>query len=169
MAKKKNDVLPAPGIMTRVEHNQNLPTVIGNVSEVLQQVRLIQELMAQAMKKDEHYGIIPGTKPTLLKPGAEKLGLLFHFIPEFEGDLLPRDLGNGHREYIIKCTLRKYGTDEIVGQGVGSCSTMETEISLPHGRSQDNGATCSESILGEPEKRSEESPGFDRWKRFRSS
>src|SRR6185295_4560350 len=36
-----------------------------------ERVRLIQR---ELMEKDEDYGIIPGTpKPTLLKPGAEKL------------------------------------------------------------------------------------------------
>ncbi len=48
-----------------------------SVQQVLGQVALIQQIMAAAMKDGEHYGRIPGCgdKPTLLKPGAEKLCL----------------------------------------------------------------------------------------------
>ena len=56
-----------------------------SVPQVLAQVEKIQQVMRQAMKEGEHYGVIPGTtKPTLLKPGAEKLCLLFRFGPDYE-------------------------------------------------------------------------------------
>ena len=39
----------------------------------------LREVMKSVMKKDQDYGEIPGTnsKPTLLKPGGEKLCMLF--------------------------------------------------------------------------------------------
>jgi hypothetical protein len=83
--------------------------------------------MASVMKKDEHYGIIPGCgkKPSLLKPGAEKLCFVFRLSPEFE--INRADMGNGHREYEIVCRLRSMSSGQIVGEGVGLCSTMETK------------------------------------------
>lgn len=97
------------------------------VQDVERQIGKIQELMAAVMKKDEHYGVIPGTgkKPSLLKPGAEKINFIFRLEPEYE--ILRHELPGGHREFEIKCTLRQIGSGAKVGEGVGSCSTMETK------------------------------------------
>ena len=56
------------------------------ISELVNQVALIQQAMKSVMKEKEHYDIIPGCgkKQTLLKPGAEKLGLLFRLSPSYE-------------------------------------------------------------------------------------
>ena len=52
-------------------------------NDVVRQVQLIQEIMANVMKVDEHYGTIPGCKkPSLYKPGAEKLSVTFRLSPE---------------------------------------------------------------------------------------
>lgn len=99
------------------------------VDRVVGQVQLIQQVMERVMKQGEHYGTIPGCgdKPSLKKPGAEKLSLTFRLAPYYEGERAPVDLGNGHREYVIKCTLKHIITDQVFGQGVGSCSTMEAK------------------------------------------
>ena len=49
-----------------------------SVQEVKGQVQLIQHVMQAVMQEGHHYGVIPGTdgKPSLLKPGAEKLTVL---------------------------------------------------------------------------------------------
>ena len=93
--------------------------------DVLRQVRLIQEVMGKAMKEGEHYGVIPGTdKPSLLKSGAEKLSLTFRLRPKFGLERL--DLAGEHREYVVTCDLfNQAGGHE--GQGIGSCSTMESK------------------------------------------
>lgn len=97
-----------------------------SVAEVSSQVAKIQDLMKTVMKVDEHYGVIPGTgkKPSLLKAGAEKLCFVFRLIPSF--DITRDDLTNGHREYTIKCTLKTM-EGVFAGEGVGSCSTMESK------------------------------------------
>lgn len=91
------------------------------------QVDLIQEVMKSVMKDKEHYGVIPGCgdKPALLKPGAEKLNLTFRMAPNPETEII--DMGNGHREYRVKCNLRSIGSGLFLGAGVGSASTMETK------------------------------------------
>ncbi len=94
-------------------------------SELLGQVALIQQTMSLAMKDKEHYGTIPGcgNKPTLLKAGAEKLAFLFRLAPAFE--IIEKEMERGHREYRVTCTMQHIGSGAIIGQGVGSATTME--------------------------------------------
>ena len=98
-----------------------------SVQQVLGQVALIQQIMGTAMKDGEHYGRIPGCgdKPTLLKPGAEKLCLTFRLAPTYDVD--ERNLDREHREYRVQCTLSSILTGAFLGQGVGTCSTMENK------------------------------------------
>ena len=97
------------------------------VQQVLTHVALIQQIMSAAMKEGEHYGRIPGCgdKPTLLKPGAEKLCLLFRLAPAY--DVEERQLERGHREYRVTTTLTSIMTQVRIGQGVGSDSTLENK------------------------------------------
>jgi hypothetical protein len=105
---------------------------------VLRQVAVIQEVMTAVMHKDEHYGTIPGTKkPSLYKPGAEKLSLVFRLRPEYE--IRRSDLGNGHREYEVVCTLYHIPTGQSVGQGVGSATTMEGKYRYRGGEKEGTG------------------------------
>lgn len=99
--------------------------------DVRQQVNSIQELMRDLMKPNEHYGTIPGTnKPSLLKAGAEKLGFMFRLTPKMQ--VTRNDLPNGHREYEVMCDVYHMGSGTYVGQGVGTCSTMESKYRYRH-------------------------------------
>lgn len=95
--------------------------------QISKQIQSIQKVMAENMKKDEHYGVIEGCgdKPTLLKPGAEKLNLLFRFAPEYKIERF--ELDGEHREYEFICSLIHIPTGQKVGQGVGVCSTRESK------------------------------------------
>lgn len=122
------------------DESHNIMQGAGHVQELLQQVSLIQQVMKEAMRDGEHYGVVPGcgNKPTLLKPGAEKLSFVFRLAPEFDEQTI--DLGNGHREVRVKCTLRKVGNPNIVfGQGVGSCSTLEAKYRYRTGPKESTG------------------------------
>jgi len=108
------------------------------VEDVLEQVALIQRIMQSVMKQGEHYGVIPGTgqKPSLLKPGAEKICFTFRLAPEYE--VIERQMEREHREYRVTCTLRTV-TGRSVGQGVGSCSTMESKYRFRTGPKEGTG------------------------------
>ena len=95
-----------------------------SVQEMRGQINQIQMLMKDCMTDKEHYGTIPGCgdKPTLLKPGAEKLSMMFRLAPSYE--VIERDLSEGHREYRVTCTLTHSQSGNMIGQGVGLCSTM---------------------------------------------
>lgn len=126
-----------------------------SAADILAQVGLIQGLMKAVMRSGEHYGTIPGCgdKPTLLKGGAEKLLLAFRLRPQFAVEVI--DLPRGHREVRVVCTLRT-ASGAILGQGVGSCSTMESKYRY---RSESTGrevpksywATRDANLLGGPE------------------
>ena len=107
--------------------------------DVMAQVHLIQSVMERAMKKDEHYGVIPGTgnKPTLLKAGAEKLNLTFRMAPDPQVEVI--DLGKGHREYRVKVVMTSITSGKILGAGVGSASTMETKWRFRTGPGESTG------------------------------
>lgn len=93
--------------------------------DIKDQVQLIQEVMQAVMQEGYHYGVIPGTeKPSLLKAGAEKLTMTFRLAPLL--NIEARELGNGHREYQVRCTLTHIPTGRVYGEGVGSCSTLES-------------------------------------------
>jgi len=92
--------------------------------EIRQQVNLIQEVMRAVMKKDEHYGVVPGTggKPSLLKPGAEKLAMTFRLAPEVRVEDLS---GRDERRYRVTVHLKHITSGNFVGSGVGECSSDE--------------------------------------------
>lgn len=95
--------------------------------EVRQQVNQIQYLMQQVLKSGEHYGVVPGTKgkPTLFQSGAEKIAYMFHLVPSYE--IHKTDLGGGHREYEVTCTLTSRDSAEVMGYGMGACTTLESK------------------------------------------
>ena len=95
------------------------------VDQLVGQIEKVQDAMRRAMHDGEHYGVIPGTqKPTLLKPGAEKLCLLFRLAPSY--DVTRREMDGGHIEYEVACELRHITSDSLIASGVGLCTTMET-------------------------------------------
>jgi len=99
-----------------------------NVAEITQQVTKIQEIMQAVMRDGEHYGTIPGTnKPSLLKPGAEKLGFTFRLVvDEAHLKIEEQEMGGGHRNFRVICPLIHAPTGTPAGAGIGSCNTMET-------------------------------------------
>lgn len=99
------------------EYNKPLSAV-----EIRANVNLIQEVMKSVMKKDVHYGVIPGTKkPTLYKAGSEKILSTFRIAVELEvEDLSVYDCFR----YRVKAR-GVLPSGEIVGCGVGECSTDE--------------------------------------------
>lgn len=105
---------------------------------VVRQVNVIQDVMKKVMKEDEHFGTIPGCKkPSLYKPGAEKLNLVFRLRPEYQ--IIMRELPYGHREYEIVCSMYHIPTGVMVGQGVGAATTMEAKYRFRGGEKEGTG------------------------------
>ncbi len=78
------------------------------------------------MQRDVDYGVIPGTsKPSLLKPGAEKLLRLFNLRPHFDLIQSVVDFDKPLFHYHYRCSLYRGG--EMVGSGDGCCNSMEVK------------------------------------------
>lgn len=91
--------------------------------EIRAQVNLIQEVMKAVMKRDTHYGTIPGCKkPSLWKPGAEVLLTTFKISvePTVE-DLSTFD--EARYRVTVSGIYRNDGA--FVGRGIGECSSNE--------------------------------------------
>jgi hypothetical protein len=92
----------------------------------------IVEFTRRIMVKDLDFGEIPGTnKPTLLKPGAEKLCNFFGLEPEFTPIVEDIDwMGIQHGGEVFcyaryRCRLMREG--RVVGVGEGSCNSWEAK------------------------------------------
>jgi hypothetical protein len=102
----------------------NLEEYAMTPDRIIKQVELIREVMRKVMKEGDDYGTIPGTpKPSLWKPGAEKLGVVFRFQPEYE--IIREVRQPDHIAYTVRCVLIHMPTGTKVAEGLGSCSTKE--------------------------------------------
>jgi hypothetical protein len=120
-----------PAVPARVQAGDLMPVLDIKVAleRRLFMARVTKELMIESVD----YGKVPGTeKPTLLKPGAERLNTLYGFTPHFEEIVALEDWsgrGAGEGEplffYKIRCTLAKNGI--VFGEGIGSCSSRESK------------------------------------------
>ena len=114
------------------------PRMLISVDEAVRRNDERRDFMQRVLRKDEHYGVIPGTssKPTLLKPGAEALNAAYGYKPDFNDartavlDFDGRDHnGEPFLFYERKCDLYALhpvtGARVWVGSGTGSCSSWE--------------------------------------------
>lgn len=110
------------------------PKVLSAV-EMKTQVQAIQQVMEAVMKPGVHYGVIPGTskknqrgeeltKPTLLKPGAEKIMMTFRFGADPEITDLS---GPDEARYRVKVRIFSILDGRLIGYGIGEASSNETK------------------------------------------
>lgn len=105
---------------------------------VMSKINKFQEIVQKTLKPNTDYGIIPGTgkKPTLLKPGAEKILMLLGIRSEFDIADKTRDFDKGFFQYQLKCKL--YKGDILLTEGLGACNTREKKYAHTDGFSVDN-------------------------------
>lgn len=92
-------------------------------ADIRHRVNTIQEVMTAVMKKDVHYGIIPGCKkPSLYKPGSEVLLATFQIATSIHVTDLSTD-------DCVRYQVRVIGTHApsgmLLGEGIGECSSNE--------------------------------------------
>lgn len=110
--------------------------------EIRQRVNLVQEVMQGIMKRETHYGTIPGTpKPTLYKPGAEVLCVTFRVAQEYKIEDLSSE---GVARYRVTCVGRHQISGIALGEGVGECSSGEEKYKW-------RGAACKAELDATPE------------------
>ena len=126
---RHDDVLaaqPSAGTLARRAPADGTLAVTPQVKagELVDRLDVIREAMHTAMTKDIDYGVIPGTdKPTLLKPGAEKLSVLFQLDVQLVNE---KHWGPGdHLQVISRATVYHAPSGARLGCGEGTCSTRE--------------------------------------------
>jgi len=130
---------------------------VATPAELVEHHKTVVDLIGQALTEGQDYGVIPGTrgKPTLLKPGAERLCVAFGCAPHYE--VLEQDVDHdrevqwskkrwewgakrgekiwitesgtslGLYHYVIRCRLVRRETGDVAADGIGTCSTMESK------------------------------------------
>lgn len=102
-----------------VSRSENVPTA----ERIQANINMIRSVMDKVMKKDVHYGVIPGCqKPSLYKPGAEKIMATFRLVADNPGieDLSTSD---SIRYRVTQRILAQDGS--LVGSASGECSSDE--------------------------------------------
>lgn len=136
--------------LATIEHSQT-------ALEIRSQVNRIQEVMKEVMIKGTHYGTVPGCgdKPTLLKPGAEKLMMTFRLAvdPEIE------DLSDTYtRRYRIKTRVTSQATGMFLGTGVGECASDEEKYAWREAVCREEYDATDPSLRREKWKRNQKNP-----------
>lgn len=152
------DDVDAPKGVVRTVHREKVGGLLKPVAEpqeVLEAQEGVRSLVEKALQEDRDFGVIPGTsKPTLLKPGAERINAAFGVAPRYRivereidhdrevnwrkrkkrwenGNFAGWDeetgLSHGLYRYVVECELIHRESGAPVGQGIGSCSTMESK------------------------------------------
>lgn len=101
-------------------------TDIQAVSDTLKKIRVLQGTIKSILVNEVDYGKIQGCgdKPTLLKPGADKIITTFGLTPTYEIITMKEDYeGNGFFTYTIKCNLSK--NDIKISEGLGQANSKE--------------------------------------------
>jgi hypothetical protein len=111
--------------------NEHQMQTQSTIEGMLAQVNLIQQVMKAIMKEGTHYGKVPGCgeRPSLLKPGAEKLAKTFNLRPIIDNDrdVFVEHLPNGHQNIRVYCHIMSPDGSIEIATGVGSCSTLESK------------------------------------------
>ena len=127
------------------------PAFVQTIDQAVAQVRARDEFMHKVMRKDLDYGVIPGTgtKPTLLKPGAERLLAAYGLHAQVVDRVTPEldfmgDTHGGEPFFMYRKTCRIWrqtGPQELdrmlVGEASGTCNSWETKY-----RYRKAGRTC---------------------------
>lgn len=100
---------------------------IGAVQSTLAKINQFQAVVQNTLKKNHDYGVIPGTpKPTLLKPGAEKIQMLLGVTSEYEVIEHINDYENGFFSFTVRCIIYKNGVK--ITEGLGHCNNREPKF-----------------------------------------
>ena len=128
---------------------------VATAADVVSAHKAVTALIQEALVDGEDYGLIPGTKrPTLLKPGAERLTIAFGAHAEFE--IVQQEVDHdrpvkwskrswewgqkrgekiwstvvgeslGLYRYVIRCRLIR-PDGRVIGEGMGTCCSLESK------------------------------------------
>ena len=110
--------------------------MVMSVGQAKAELQRLQEFVHSVMVPGVDFGVIPGTgnKPTLLKPGAEKLNEVYGYAPTVEITKSVEDwkAQPAFFAYTITCRLVRKRDGIVMAEGVGSCNSMEVKYRYRH-------------------------------------
>ncbi|AEE95755.1 hypothetical protein [Mahella australiensis] len=110
---------------------------LQQVQATMQKISQFQQIIQKTLHQNHDYGVVPGTdKPTLLKPGAEKILMMMGLRSEFEIVDSTRDWETGFFQYQVRCKL--YKGDILITEGLGCANTRESKYAKQNPFSIDN-------------------------------
>ncbi|HUM44774.1 MAG TPA: hypothetical protein PKI14_17650 [Fervidobacterium sp.] len=111
--------------------NRNMSIVesinVNEAVQVMNKINQFQQVIKSQLRPKIDFGIIPGTdKPTLLKPGAEKILMLLGVTSTYELIEKVQDYDKGFFAFTVKCELSKDGI--VITEGLGHCNSRERKF-----------------------------------------
>lgn len=103
-----------------------LPSLASSLSEAKERIESLKQFVNELMTEGVDYGRLEGfEKPTLLKPGAEKLCDIFGFSKRVCINNRNEDWEKGLFAYEVKIILVSKRTRLKEAEGIGSCNSRE--------------------------------------------
>lgn len=104
-----------------------VPEFAITIKEAKKRIDILKKFVDELMTPGIDYGIVPGVnKPTLLKPGAEKLCDVFGFSKRVEVTNRLEDWYRGVFHYEVRVTLICKRSGMIEAEGIGCCNSKES-------------------------------------------
>lgn len=115
---------------------------LDRVQQSMSKIQQFQKVIQNTLVEGHDYGaaFYGAAKPSLLKPGAEKILMLLGLSSEYEIIEKIQDYDEGFFAYTVRCVLKKNGM--IITEGLGHCNSKEKKY---EGEKQDKymlGNTC---------------------------
>lgn len=98
---------------------------LDRVQQSMNTIQQFQKVVQGSLVEGHDYGasFFGANKPSLLKPGAEKILMLLGLSSEYEIIEKIQDYEEGFFAYTIRCILTKGG--QVITQGLGHCNSKE--------------------------------------------
>ncbi len=111
-----------------IERESNLPAPVVTLEAWARRRAEFNRFVNEQLREQIDYGRIPGVdRPTLLKPGAEKILQLYGCAVALEVTRREQDAATGHLSIEVAVKAVSIASRQAVGMGVGSCSTYESK------------------------------------------
>lgn len=111
------------------EQNNALSVIEGlslnKVQDSMVKIQQFQKIVQSTLVEGHDYGasFYGAPKPSLLKPGAEKILMLLGLSSEYEMIEKIQDYDEGFFAYTIRCKITKNG--QLIAEGLGHCNSRE--------------------------------------------
>ena len=111
---------------------------VADVRTALQAYQNMKDFVSGVLRENVDFGVVPGTdKPTLLKPGAEKLSRFFGMLIHLEVLAMVEDWTgadhNGEAFFFYRYKAKAARGDMVIAEGIGSCSSWEKKYRYRNG------------------------------------